>query len=158
MIIIIRGPAGVGKTTVAKKLGGYTIHADDLLKEHDLDYKEGEECVPEENFFKINSIIMKIIKKVDGLIIIETNFYHINCLKDLISKIGKCFVFTLKASLQTCIERDRLRKGIGARRVKEVYELVNRFDYGIIVDTEWKTADEVVEDIRKIFDGKTAGF
>jgi len=58
------------------------------------------------------------------------------------------FVFTLKAPLEECIKRDANRDGsCGGNAAKVVYEIVSKFDYGEIIDTENKTEDEVVNEI-----------
>jgi hypothetical protein len=45
------------------------------------------------------------------------------------------FVFTLKAPLETCIERDMRRgKTHGEAAAKDVHRLVSRFDYGTVID------------------------
>ena len=54
--ILIRGPLGVGKTTVARALaeqvGGLYVSVDGILAEHGLDKVEGE-CITVENFIKL---------------------------------------------------------------------------------------------------------
>lgn len=88
--------------------------------------------------------------------IIDGNFYHKEQLEDLIKNIGgeKVHVFTLKATLKTCIERDNKRqKPYGKQAAEAVYRLVSKFDYGITIDTENKTEKEVVEKIKKTVRG-----
>jgi cytidylate kinase len=145
MIIVIRGPAGVGKTVVSKKLAKKLkcecIHIDDVLKKHDLDCIKGE-CIPEENFLKVNNLIDLKGK----YIVVEGNFYHKSVIMDLINK-GKCIIFSLEAPLKECIKRDSNRKGIGARSVKDVFNL--SFPFGTNIDTFGKTEEEVVNEIIK---------
>ena len=50
--------------------------------------------------------------------------------------------------METCIIRDSKRKRVyGEQAAREVYELVSKFDYGIKIDTEGKTANSVVKEI-----------
>lgn len=153
--IIIRGPAGVGKTIIgeklAEKLNGQLISFDMVLDENGLGYVPGEECVPGENFFKANKIVFSLADnelKKGEIVVIEGNFYHISPLEDLIDQLDyPHFVFTLKASVNECVERDKTRKGIGEKRIKDVYNLVSRFDYGQIVDTNNKVPEEIIQEI-----------
>jgi shikimate kinase len=154
-IIILRGPAGVGKTVIGKKLaknlGGECIHIDKVLEENGLDYIIGEKWVPEENFFKVNQIISQHVKKQlhkGKIIVLEGNFYHKSQIKDLLEKIpSKFFAFTLKAPLKECVSRDTKRKGIGKERIKDVFRLVSAFDYGTLINTSKKTPAEIVKEI-----------
>lgn len=151
MNIIIRGPLGIGKTTIAKEvaknLNAKYLSVDKLLEENNLDKvdkKIGK--VPLNNFLKVN----KIISRLKGDLVIDGNFYYKKQIEDLIKKIGKIKVFTLKASLNECIRRDKSRKNqLGKKAAREVFNLVSKFDYGKIVDTENKTSEEVVKLILK---------
>lgn len=154
--IIIRGPAGVGKTATAKllaeKLNAYVIDIDKLLEKYGLDIVDPNQGqIDEKNLLKINKItIPKVIKKLkEGkIVILDGNFYSRKQIDDLIKKIKfKSFIFTLKANLQECIKRDKTRKELGEQNIKDVYKLVSRFDYGIIVDTRNKPIEEVVKEI-----------
>ena len=118
-----------------------------------IDEKQGS--IPVNNFIKANEKLIPKTKKFLSLnksIIIEGNFYHKEQLDNLIKELkgSKNHIFTLKASLKTCIKRDAERKkSYGKKNVEEVYTLVSKFDYGIVVDTESKTEKEVIEDIKK---------
>ncbi|MFO8016108.1 MAG: AAA family ATPase [Candidatus Woesearchaeota archaeon] len=154
-VIILRGPAGAGKTLIGKRLAsnleGECIHIDEVLKENGLDYIVGERCVPEKNLFKVNDMISQHVKKQlqkGKMIVLEGNFYHKSQIKDLFEKIpGKFFAFTLKASLDECVNRDTKRKGIGKERVEDVFRLVSAFDYGTVIDTNKKTPAVIVKEI-----------
>lgn len=153
--VILRGPAGVGKTTVskmlAKSLGCNCVHIDEVLKEHGLDYVVGEKCVPEKNFLKVNEFISENIRnksEKDEYVVIEGNFYFESVIVDLLERIGsKIYFFTLKANAEECVKRDSEKEGIGEESVKAVYELVSCFDYGIVIDTDDKNAEQVVGEI-----------
>ena len=153
--IIIRGSAGVGKTIIGKKLAeklnAELISFDKILDEKELGYVPGEECVPEKNFYKANEMVFSLADatlKKGKIVVIEGNFYHFAPLEDLIEQLDyPHFVFTLKASLNECVERDKTRKGIGEKNVKDVYKLVSRFDKGQIIDTSNKMPGKVVQEV-----------
>lgn len=157
-IIIIRGPAGIGKTTIgnklAEKLRGECISIDKIMKENNLRHVPGDKCISEEKCIKANKIIIpKIKEKLNNkIVIIENNFYHKKQIEDLLKNIpAKSFIFTLKASSKTCIKRDRKReKPLGDKSIIDVFNLVSAFDYGKIINTENKTENKVVEEILKI--------
>ena len=67
----------------------------------------------------------------------------------LVSKLKiRTFVFTLKAPLKICIERDSKRKNpYGKIATMVVYNLVSRLDYGTNIGTENKTPEEVTKEI-----------
>ncbi len=153
--IIIRGPLGIGKTTIAeklaKKLKGEYISIDLVLEKLELDHIEGR-GIPVRNFLKVNENIMPKLKETlssGKLVVIDGNFYHKEQIEDLIKKLNfKHYVFNLKASLETCIKRDDNRKKVyGEQAVKDVYKLVSTFDYGVSINTENKTENEVVDEI-----------
>ena len=147
MFVIIRGPLGAGKTTVARKLAeklkGKHVSVDQLLEKKGLDRIEGE-CIPAKNFIK--AIEGEVF---EGTLVFDGNFYHKEQIEDLKMRLGgSCKIFTLKASLETCIERDKSRKRVyGEDAARAVHHLVSRFDEGIVIDTENKTADQIVEEI-----------
>jgi shikimate kinase len=159
-VIILRGPLGVGKSTIAKtlaeELDAEHFSIDLILEQEGLDkVDEKKGCIPLSNFIKANE---KIIPKIKELLflnksaIIEGNFYHKEQIENLIKALEgeKVHVFTLKTKLATCIKRDAGRKnGYGKEAAKAVYKFVSKFDYGKVIDTENKTEEEVVEEIKK---------
>ena len=81
-LIIIRGPLGVGKTTISKhlaeRLKGIHIAIDKVLEKHELDKVKGR-CIPLQNFIKANKLILPEINKTlakGKSVIIDGNFYH----------------------------------------------------------------------------------
>ncbi len=153
--IIIRGPLGSGKTTVAKalarRLDGAYISIDELLAENGLDQVEGE-CIPVENFVKANELVLPEVKAsldAGDMVVFDGNFYHQGQIEHLIQNLpGTCYAFTLKAPFETCIARDRQRDRVyGEGAAAAVHHLVSRFDYGVNLDTDGKTAAQVVGDI-----------
>lgn len=152
--IIIRGPLGVGKTTIARALARVLkaehIAFDKVLKENGLDREDNN--FTSEDFIKANEIVLPSVKRElerGKIVIFDGCFYFKEQIEHLEKNLPfKCKVFNLKAFLQTCIERDSKRKRVyGKEAAKEVYELVSKFDYGVNIDTEGKTEKEVVEEI-----------
>lgn len=159
-LIIIRGPLGIGKSTIAKKLAknlnGNYFSIDSVLEQEGLDKVDKKSgCIPVNNFIEANQkIILKIEESINNnrAAVIDGNFYHKDQLENLIKRLHKTkvYVFTLKASLKTCIARDKERKRVyGKDAARAVYKLVSEFDYGIMVDTENKTEEEVANEIKK---------
>ncbi len=157
--IIIRGPAGVGKTTIAKKLtkllSGYCISFDEILREHNLDYVPNDLCVPAYKMLVANKIIIPVAQeklKAGQIVIFDGNFYHKVQIDDLIAQLKFPYViFTLKATLEECFVRNKKRLNqLDEREVKNVFELVLQFDYGYVIDTTWQTAHEITNKIMTI--------
>lgn len=157
-VIIIRGPLGVGKSTLGKilseRMGAKLYSVDDLLKEAGFDRIDPKlGCIPLVNFLAIQEDILSDIKKQlsKHSVIVEGSFYY----KDQIDFFFKSLqenpsVITIKADLETCIERDKKRKlshGVGA--VTSIYNLVSKFDDGLVLDIEGKPRDFIVETIQK---------
>jgi len=150
--IIIRGPAGIGKSAIAKKLA-QQLQTHHISFDHiRIRYHLG---IQEQDRIKANEIAIPEAKeKLDGghRVVFEGVFYHKSQLQHLIKNLAyRHFVFSLHAPLQECIGRDSSREGearIGEERVREVYERVARFDYGMVIDTSGKTVAEVVQEIR----------
>src|SRR3989338_1286130 len=155
-LIIIRGPLGCGKSTVAKKLSGI-LHAeyisiDDVLEKHGLDKSDPDKrSIPLKNFIKANEIALPKIKgeiKKGTPVIVDANFYHKEAVEHLLRSLpSPHFVFTLKAPIDVCIERDKKRKKpLGEASTRAIYQLVSRFDYGTNIDAS-KSLDETVQKI-----------
>lgn len=152
--IIIRGPLGVGKSTIAKKLAKQLnaeyISIDALLKEQNLDKIEGE-CIPAKNFIQaIKTILPKIKKELaNKIVIFDGNFYHKEQIDYLVQHLQvPHYAFTLNAPIHVCIERDSAReKPLGEGAANAVHNLVMRVEYGTQIKTEGKTTDDVVKEI-----------
>ena len=140
-LIIIRGPLGIGKTTIskllAKKLNAKYFSVDQILKHYKLDiFDQKIGCIPEKNFLKANQIIIKDLLKNNQSVIVDGNFYYQNQIENLIQNIPlKSFVFTLKAPIEICIKRDAQRSiPHGKWATIAVHNLVSKFNYGEIID------------------------
>jgi shikimate kinase len=155
--IIIRGPLGVGKSTIAKKLAselhGEYVDIDKILDENGLDeISEDEGCIPAENFIKADNLILPELKKKlqnKQPVIFDACFYHKEHVEHLIDNLPfPHYVFTLKAPVEVCIKRDSEReKTHGEGAAQAVHYLVSRFDYGTVIDTNGKTIDETFKEI-----------
>ena len=153
--IIIRGPLGIGKSTIAKSLAkeldAEYISMDQILEENGLDKRENKPCIPAKNFIKANEIILTKVKKdlEDKIVIFDGCFYHKEQIEHLIKKLNtQNYIFNLKASLKTCINRDKKRdKVYGKDAATAVHNLVSKFDYGININTENKTPKQTIKEI-----------
>tara|TARA_Y100000034_G_C6776269_1_gene346623 strand:- start:320 stop:820 length:501 start_codon:yes stop_codon:yes gene_type:complete len=155
--IIIRGALGIGKSTIsenlAKILKANHILIDNILKKNDLDHIDDNiGCISPKNFIKGNKIILPEVKKnleKGKIVIFDACFYHKEVIEHLIKNLPyNHYVFTLKASLENCRERDSKRKkACGKEAAMAVYKLVSKFNYGIVINTNKKNIKEVVKKI-----------
>jgi len=153
IFVIIRGPAGVGKSTIAKaiakKLGALYISFDEILSKHNLDIIEGD-GISAENFVRGNELALDIINQLNSkVIILDGCFYRDKQLSHLIENFpGKHIIFTLKASLEECVNRNKERgSSMPEDAIGDVFKLVSRKDYGTIINTSGKTINQVTEEI-----------
>jgi len=153
--IIIRGPLGCGKTTVAealaKKLNAQCFHVDDVLEEHRLTDDHEDGYISQKSFLKMNEILAPETKKFldDGTpVIFDGNFYWKSQIEGLIRRLNfPHYLFTLKAPLVVCIARDAMRyPPHGEDAVRAVYTKTMGFDYGIAIDAT-KPPEKCVSEI-----------
>ncbi|MBU2577964.1 hypothetical protein KKA69_03990 [Patescibacteria group bacterium] len=154
--IIIRGPAGVGKSTISQNLSerlkAYRVSFDKVMSDNGIDKVEGG-CIQLNNFIKADDIVLpEVLDKIaTQIVIFDGCFYYRDQIEDLLKRIpAKSYVFNLKAGIDECIARDTKRtgfEGLGNQRVKGVYQLVSRFDYGVNVETSGRTVNEIVSEI-----------
>ena len=157
--IIIRGPLGCGKSTIserlAKELGAKRISIDRIVDNPKLVNQKWEEgYISQKSFFKANEIAVKRVKDdldKGKLIIFDGNFYWKSAIDDLISRLDyKHYVFTLKAPVEVCIDRDKNRnKTHGEDAARAVYKKSTSFSYGNVINTERKTANETLKEIKR---------
>ena len=154
--IIIRGPLGIGKTTIATRLAKVLkaeyYPFDLFLEKYKLDkVPPNAPCIPAKNFIKVNNIILPKMKKLlkKKIVIFDGCFYHKKHLLHLIKSLKyPHYVFTLKAPVGVCIQRDRKRKKtLGKDSAKAVHWLCSKFDYGIVIKTGRKTINGTVKEI-----------
>lgn len=158
--VVIRGPAGVGKTTVSKRLAKQLnmkyISLDEVLHNETNLEQRNTKSVPKENWKEVNEIIIpranEILKKGKN-VIFDGNFYHKDYLLDLVKNIKtKGYVFTLKACVETCMKREKKRDNkykIGKKEIEIVHEMASQFSHGIDIETDGKSVDEVINEIKK---------
>ena len=150
-IILIRGPLGVGKSTISKKiakqLDALYISVDNILDTYHLIQNEN---IPIENFLQANEIIEKnIMKSNKKICIIDGNFYYQEQLDDIIKKFNRHIqIFTLLSSLEICINRDAQRiKPYGIDATQFVHMMTTKINIGEIIDNSTLTIDETIEKI-----------
>jgi len=153
--IIIRGPLGCGKSTISKKLierlNAKYFAVDRVLDKYNLTKDKEEGYVSQRSFIKANNIIIPRIKKYlekDTIVILDGNFYWKSQIKDLIGKLNYShYIFTLKASLKICIERDGKRnKTHGKDATIAVYKKSTSFKYGTIINVT-KPLEKIIKEI-----------
>lgn len=162
--IIIRGPLGIGKTSVAKHLakmlGGKYISIDSLLAKAQLDRVNKKlGCIPAENFIKATETIIpeiKILLKKNETIVFDGNFYHKKQISHLKNSLDcRFYIFTLTAPLAVCIKRDSRRKNpYGRTAAKAVYDLVSMLDSGIKIDAEDKAPEDIMKEVLAFLSGQ----
>jgi shikimate kinase len=157
--IILRGPLGCGKSTIAKllakEINAKKIEIDRVLDENNLTEDREEGFISQKSFLKANErIVPQAVKYLEnGMnVIFEGNFYWKSQIEDLIKKLNyPHHTFTLQATLKTCIERDSNREkkhGIDATTV--VYKKSSEFEYGTIINTEYNQPIEIIDKIKSI--------
>jgi predicted kinase len=152
--VIIRGPLGCGKSTISKKISE-TLNAkyfavDRVLDDYDLGEEKEAGYVSQKSFIKANEIIAPEVEKFlhsGKPVVFDGNFYWRSQIDDLIGRLDfPHYVFTLKAPLETCIERDSSReKTHGVDAASAVYKKSTEFNYGIVIDVNRPIDDCLTE-------------
>lgn len=154
--IILRGPAAVGKTTVAKALTA-SLHAkhvafDKIMANHKLDAIEGS-GISASNFLKANKLVVPIALKELELgrsVVFDGCFYRKRQLDNLIKSLPyKHFIFALNAPLKECLKRNNNRKNpLRKKDIAQVYALTKKIIAGVRIDTTGKVTNELVKEIK----------
>jgi tRNA uridine 5-carbamoylmethylation protein Kti12 len=155
--IIIRGPAAVGKTTVAKSLAttlkARYIGLDELLKKHKLDNIEGE-GISAANFLEANKhaipLALKELKSGTS-VVFDGCFYRKSQIQNLVSalKSYKVLMFSLNASVKECLKRNSKRKNpLNKEDVVQVYRLTKKA--GMRIETAGRNVQEIVGKISSL--------
>lgn len=153
--VIIRGPLGVGKTTIARaltqRLSAMYVSIDAVLDENGLAEVE-DGCISVRSFIKANELVAPqvISAFANGMpVVFDGCFYHEGQINHLLETVpGEHYVFTLQAPLDVCIVRDSQRALVyGGDAAAAVHYLVSRVDCGTNIDTTGKKAEDVLEEI-----------
>lgn len=156
--IIVRGPAAVGKSTIAKRMasaiGAELITFDRIMKENRLDKIEGD-SISSGNFVKANSIVLPIALKAlrsGRSVVFDGCFYRIEQIEDLLKKLPfKHHIFTLDASLEECLKRnDKRQDPMKEKDIEQVYNLVKSLNIGIKINTTGKGINNIIAEIMQI--------
>jgi len=153
--VIIRGPLGCGKSTIAERLSKFLkakyFAVDRVLDENDLTNEWEDGYISQRSFIKANKLIVPKSEKVlnKGIpVVFDGNFYWKSQIDNLIEMLDfPHYVFTLKAPLEVCIKRDRNRnKTHGKDAAEAVYKKSTEFTYGKEIDAT-KSLDKVIDEI-----------
>ncbi|MBI4232037.1 ATP-binding protein [Candidatus Peregrinibacteria bacterium] len=150
--IIIRGPLGSGKTTISKKLSNILnaehIAIDDIIDEYNLANDKEDDYISQKSFIEANEIAIGKAKEIlesGKPVIFDGNFYWESQIDDLLSRLDfPHYIFTLKATLELCIERDSKREiPHGQIAAEVVYNKTTEFDRGTLIDTTGSIEDSI---------------
>jgi tRNA uridine 5-carbamoylmethylation protein Kti12 len=153
--VIIRGPLGCGKSTISEELikilNAEYYAVDKVLEEYKLENDREQGYISQKSFKAVNEVIAPKAKynlNNKKPIVFDGNFYWKSQIEDLISRLDfPHYVFTLKAPLDLCIERDRDRATPhGKDAALVVYNKTTEFDYGILIDVT-KPLQECLDEI-----------
>ncbi|MBU2576101.1 MAG: ATP-binding protein [Nanoarchaeota archaeon] len=156
--IILRGPAGSGKTTLSKELAKiyplYHIELDILRKK--IPREENEPKFSQEEKLRTNRILIPLVReklKAGQKVIIDEVFYYKSQLNEIKKEFSKeIIIFNLTCPLELCLSRNRSRRSLGERKTtdeatKTIHFLVSQLKEGIKIDTSNKTIQETLKEI-----------
>ncbi len=156
-IILIRGPLGVGKSTVAKAvaaaLGGVYFSIDATLSAHHLDENIPPESdgIPVERFLRVHEILKSEIDAAlarGQVVVVDGNVYYRAQVDDLEQRYpGSMLCLTLTAPLEVCIARDAARALVfGIDAVRAIFNMVSAVEVGVPIDATG-SEDETVQNV-----------
>jgi thymidylate kinase len=153
--VVIRGPLGIGKTTVAqslaKAIGGRWISVDQILEEFHLEeWKDG--YISEASFLRTNDVVERQALRwleAGTPVVVDGNFYWPSQVDDLTGRLPyPSRVFTLQGPVELCIARDAGRKlSSGEEGARAVFAKSTSFRRGIPLDAT-RPRREIVAEIR----------
>ncbi len=147
--LLLRGPLGAGKTTVAdvlaREIGGRAISIDALLER--LEWDGGSLDL----FLRANELAEREIRTslaAGAPAVVDGNFYWSAAISDLEERLPfPHAIFSLRVPVEECVRRDRGRPtSYGEEATREVFEKVARVDAGRPIDGR-PPVDEVVREI-----------
>ncbi len=154
--VVIRGPLGIGKSTVserlAKVIGAEYVSVDRILDEPGVEEWDDEVGHYSERCFLRTSELAadraRTFLERGTPVIFDGNFYWRSQIEDLVVRLGSPHhVFTLKAPLDLCVERDSQRDPSHGREATEsVYAKSTEFDWGVGIDAT-QPVESVVREI-----------
>ena len=145
--VVVRGPLGVGKTTVsralARTIGAVVVSIDEIA---DKEWDGGSVRL----YVRANGVAATKARRAltGGIpVVFDGCFYWRTQIQDLERRLPFPHeVITLRAPLSVCIRRDSGRKVVhGAEAAEQVYRKVTRFEYGTPIDATRDTATTVRE-------------
>lgn len=149
-LIIIRGPLGVGKTTISKllaeKLKAEYLSLDKITDNSSVEGKDG---IPVENFMKSNKIIIELVKNSNKPFILDGCFYYQEQIDELKKEFGdKLAIFSLMSDVEKCIQRDSKRNIVyGEDAARYVHMITSKIKAGYEIDNNNLSPEEVVTKI-----------
>lgn len=159
-LVIINGPCGAGKTTIAKEIWNKfertALINFDKLKWNISDFKEGMEDIIIAN--NVGFEMIKTYLKQDINVIIEKVFVRKSAIEKIINyskrNQHKIILINLEAPLETLKQRVKERnpnriKKMPMSKVEKVYNSCkeNKYKVNLNFDTSKKSIKEIVDDI-----------
>ncbi|MBR9705226.1 ATP-binding protein [Candidatus Pacearchaeota archaeon] len=150
--IILRGPAGVGKSTISGKLAqfynGHHIDVDKIKKKLRLSHSK-------EDKFEVNKTVIQKARyylNQRTVVIIDEVFYFKLQLLQIEQLPYKSYLFSLNAPLETCLKRNLKRRQEGLatttdETIKLVHSLVFKLKKGIEINTHDVSIKEALNEI-----------
>jgi predicted kinase len=152
--VVIRGPLGVGKTSVARLLAerieGEHLRIDQILEERGFEEWDAD-YISLESFLRVNEVAAELARGFLSSavpVVFDGNFYYEAQIADLIGRLEyEHYVFTLQAPLSLCIARDAGRViSYGSEAARDVFRKSTEFESGVGIDAT-RPLDAVVADI-----------
>lgn len=149
-LLVIRGPLGVGKTTVSKilsqKLNREYLSVDSILDDNHL-VEPNTDGIPLESYLKANEIIFDTAARSANSFVVDGCFYYKEQIDDLLNKFDNDAEFiTLTSTVDACIERDSKRpKVYGEDAARFVHMITTKIQAGHTIDNTGLTPEQTVE-------------